>query len=339
MSTIDDIQQFLKLIQTLPVIDVRSPGEYSQGHIEGAVNIPLFTNEERAIVGTTYTKIGRNEAVMQGLEIAGRKLHSLCELAMALKSEQLLVYCWRGGMRSQSMAWLFEKVGLRCIVLDGGYKTFRRAVLDELAKPRKFFVLSGYTGSGKTEVLAELKKFGQQVVDLECLANHKGSAFGALGQPSQPSTEHFENLLFAELQKTDKAQPLWIEDESESIGKVKITPAFYAQMKRAETLQILVSQPVRVRRLLREYGNFPSTLLEESIKKIEKRLGFDKCKQALDLCKEGKLAQVTKLLLDYYDKAYRFQISTRASETVTSLEVPDGTSITEIAEKIIKFIS
>jgi tRNA 2-selenouridine synthase len=284
-------------------------------------------------------KTGRNEALLQGLEFAGKKMRALCEAALALKSKQLLVHCWRGGMRSRSMAWLFEQTGLQCFTLEGGYKSFRRAVLDEIASPRELRILSGYTGSGKTEVLAELKKLGQQVIDLEGLANHRGSAFGALGQSPQPSTEHFENLLFAELQKTDKTQPLWLEDESINIGKVQVTPAFFNQMKQAKTVQILVSRSVRVQRLLKEYGCFEYALLAEGIKKIEKRLGYDKCKQALELCAAGELEQVTQLLLDYYDKAYEFQISACAPEMITRLDIPDGTGVVEIAKKVMKIDS
>jgi len=332
---VSDISQFLELAKTLPVVDVRSPSEYLQGHIAMAVNIPLFNDEERAIVGTIYKQASRNEAVLKGLEFAGKKMRLMCETAFALKSEEILIHCWRGGMRSQSMAWLFEMAGLRCIVLKGGYKAFRRAVLDEMASPRELRILSGYTGSGKTEILAELKKSGQQVIDLEELANHKGSAFGALGQQPQLATEQFENLLFANLQKTDRTKPLWIEDESINIGKNQITPAFFDLMKRAETTQINVSQPVRVQRLLREYGHFDRTLLAEAIKKVEKRLGYDNCQQALKLCASGELAQVVKMLLDYYDKAYRFQISARAPETVTNLEIPDEMSIVEITARLL----
>jgi tRNA 2-selenouridine synthase len=337
MSTVVDIPQFLELAQILPVVDVRSPGEYRQGHIAGAVNIPLFNDAERAAVGTTYVQVGHTEAALQGLEFAGKKMRMLCEAALALNSGQLLVHCWRGGKRSRSMAWLFETIGLQCTILEGGYKVFRHAVLDEIATPRGLRILSGYTGSGKTEILAELEKLGQQVIDLEELAHHKGSAFGALGQPPHPSTEHFENLLFAELKKTDKTQPLWLEDESVSIGKVQVTPSFFDQMKRAKTLQVLVSQPVRIQRLLNEYGGFDLALLAEAIKKVEKRLGYDRCKQALELCAAGQLAPVVKMLLDYYDKAYRFQISARMPETVTSLDISDGTNVEEIAEKIMNY--
>jgi tRNA 2-selenouridine synthase len=334
MSIIAEVSQFLELAQTLPVVDVRSPSEYRQGHIAGAVNIPLFNDEERAAVGTTYVQTGRNEATLQGMEFAGKKMRMLCEAALALNSKQILVHCWRGGMRSQSMAWLFEMSGLQCVTLKGGYKAFRCMVLKEMDAPRCLRILSGYTGSGKTDILAELKKLGLQVIDLEGLAHHKGSAFGALGQAPQPSTEQFENLLFAELKTTDQSQPLWLEDESINIGKIQITPAFFDRMKRAKTLQIIVSQPVRVQRLLREYGSFDRMILSEAIKKIEKRIGYDKCKQALELCAAGELAQVTKILLDYYDKAYGFQISARTPETVTRINIPDEASIAEIAKTI-----
>jgi tRNA 2-selenouridine synthase len=337
MSVAVNISQFLEPARTLPVVDVRSPKEYSHGHIPGAINIPLFSDDERAAVGTTYVQVGRNEAVLQGLEFAGKKMRMMCEAALALNSEKLLVYCWRGGMRSRSMAWLFETVNLQCILLEGGYKTYRHAVTDEMSIPRELRILSGYTGSGKTEVLAELKKRHQQVIDLEGLAHNKGSAFGALGQLPQPSTEHFENLLFSELQKTDKTQPLWLEDESVNIGKVQIPSGFFNQMKQAKTIQTIVSQSVRVQRLLKEYGNFDRTLLAESIKKIEKRIGYDRCKQALELCAAGELEPVAKILLDYYDKAYEFQISMRAPETVTRIKIPEGTSVAEIAEKIMKY--
>ncbi|MCL1822196.1 MAG: tRNA 2-selenouridine(34) synthase MnmH [Prolixibacteraceae bacterium] len=336
MSTTVNISQFLELAQTLPVVDVRSPGEYRQGHIEGAVNIPLFSDEERAAVGTAYVQEGRSEAVLQGLEFTGKKMRVLCESAFALNSRQLLIYCWRGGMRSQSMSWLFEVAGLQCFVLGGGYKIFRRAVLDEMATPRRLHILSGYTGSGKTEILAELKNFGQQVIDLEALANHRGSAFGGLGQAPQPTVEQFENMLFAELQKTDKTQPLWLEDESINIGKIQITHSFFDLMKQAMTLQITVSQPERIRRLVREYGGFEYPLLAEAIKKIEKRTGSDRCQQALKLCAAGELAQVAKILLDYYDKAYEFQNQKHLPETLLRLDIPDGANVSDIAKQILK---
>ena len=337
MSVTINISQFMELAKTLPVIDVRSPGEYCRGHIPGTVNIPLFNDEERAAVGTTYVKVGRNEAVLQGLELAGKKMRKLCEAALTLKSEKLLIHCWRGGMRSRSIAWLFETVNLQCSILEGGYKTYRHAVLNEMTKPRELRILSGYTGSGKTEILAELKKLQQQVIDLEDLAHNKGSAFGALGQPPQPSVEHFENLLFSELQKTDKTKPLWLEDESVNIGKTQIPAAFFNQMKQAKTVQILVPQSVRVQRLLKEYGNFDRILLAESIKKIEKRLGYDRCKLALTLCAAGELAQVAKMLLDYYDKAYEYQISMRPPETVSRIEIPCDENVEEIAKRIMNY--
>ena len=328
---------FLDLRQTVPIVDVRSPEEYRRGHIPGAVNIALFSDEERAAVGTTYVRTGPREAVLQGLEFVGIKMRGLCESALALKSEQLRVYCMRGGMRSRSIARLFETVNIQCMVLEGGYKTFRRAVADEIAMQRKLYILSGYTGSGKTEILNELKKKQQQVIDLEGLACNKGSVFGALGQPPQPSAEHFENLLFAELRKTDQTKPLWVEDESANIGKLQIPHSFFNLMKTAKTIQLQVPQSVRMARLLKEYGSFDCTLLAESIRKLEKRLGYERCRKAIELCLAGELRQAAKILLDYYDKAYELQFSMRVPETVIQLEFPASTSVAEIAERVMSY--
>lgn len=329
-----DITRFLELAGELPVVDVRSPGEFDRGHIPGAVNIPLFDDSERAAVGTTYVQVGRREAVLQGLGFVGPKMRALCEQALALPSREVLVHCWRGGMRSRSMAWLFETVGLRCRVLEGGYKAFRRAALDEIGAPREIRILGGYTGSGKTEIVGELAHAGAQAIDLEALARHRGSAFGALGQGTQPTTEQFENLLFSELRLTDPAVPLWLEDESANIGRVQLTPALYARMKSAPVLQIEVPRGDRVRRLVAEYGGFDRELLARSIEKISKRLGSEKCARVVELCRAGEMAAVAEMLLDYYDKGYRHQILRRDPASVRSFEVPAGATAAETARAI-----
>jgi tRNA 2-selenouridine synthase len=324
----------LELAARLPVVDVRSPGEFGRGHIPGAVNIPLFDDTERAAVGTTYVQVGRREAVLEGLGFVGPKMRALCGEALKLPSDEVLVYCWRGGMRSRSMAWLFETVGLRCRVLEGGYKAFRRAALDGIASPRDIRILGGATGSGKTAILGELARMGAQTIDLEALASHRGSAFGALGQGAQPTTEHFENLLFGELRRTDPARPLWLEDESANIGRVQITPALYALMKQAPVLEVVVPRGERVRRLTVEYGGFEPELLVAAIKKIEKRLGSEKCARAVESCRAGEMAAVARLLLDYYDKGYRHCLAQRAPGSVVRLEIAEGASTADIAETI-----
>ena len=189
MAKVLSADEFIKRAESTPLLDVRSPGEYAHAHIPGALSLPLFSDDERAKVGTLYKNQGKVASVQKGLEFVGPKLKGFTKFALKLGSEELLMHCWRGGMRSSSMAWLMESVGLRVLLLDGGYKAYRKMVLESFESPMKIILLGGYTGSGKTELLLQLNEAGEQIVDLEGLANHKGSAFGALGQPDQPSTE------------------------------------------------------------------------------------------------------------------------------------------------------
>jgi len=197
------VDDFLKEAAHLPVIDVRSPGEYDHAHIPHAINIPLFDNEERAKVGTRYKQVGKDSAVLLGLELVGPKLADFVKKArrLNLTGQEVLVHCWRGGMRSGSFAWLLNTAGIKARTLEGGYKAYRSQVLAAFAEPARM-IYGGKTGSGKTEILHELAKQGEQVIDLEALANHKGSSYGAIGQEPQPSSEQFENKLFAVWRKT-----------------------------------------------------------------------------------------------------------------------------------------
>src|SRR5674476_280012 len=191
-----NILKFLELSEITPIADVRSPSEFKSGHMPGAVNIPLFDDGERAAVGTKFKKEGRLPAILEGLKYTGPEMSSKLENALKIaKNGKLLVHCWRGGMRSEAMAWLFSLGDIKAEVLDGGYKSYRHHILESLSGKRNMIVLGGMTGSSKTHILKYLKTTGQQIVDLEGLANHKGSAFGALGQPAQPSTEQFANIL------------------------------------------------------------------------------------------------------------------------------------------------
>ena len=194
------IEDFLRNLDAWQVIDVRSPGEFASGHIPGAVNIPLFSDEERARVGTLYTQVSPDEAFREGLQIAGLKMTHLVDSVKPfnqIPGKEILVHCWRGGKRSKAVQWLFNFSGSHSTRLEGGYKQFRTAL-------QNFFnlgsfdirVLGGCTGSGKTEILEVMAQRGEQVIDLEALAHHKGSAFGSIGEMAQPTTEQFENNLF-----------------------------------------------------------------------------------------------------------------------------------------------
>ncbi|MBL7946712.1 MAG: tRNA 2-selenouridine(34) synthase MnmH [Flavobacteriales bacterium] len=304
-----------------PIIDVRSPGEFARGHIPGAHNVPLFTNEERAIVGTLYKQKGRDPAVLEGLRLVGPKLAWLVEEAQRLApTGRIRVHCWRGGERSGSVGWLLDKAGfVDVFTLKRGYKGFRAHAQATLRSPFLLKVLGGFTGSGKTESLKHLGRCGAQVVDLEALADHKGSAFGALGQLPQPTTEHFENRLWSALAALDPSRPIWVEDESAMIGRVNVPSAFFAAMRAAPLYFVEVPQEERAKRLVEHYGHFPKEQLAGSIQRIAKRMGPQHCKNALLALDEGDLEQVALLALRYYDKAYLHGASLRDPMRVIKL--------------------
>ncbi|MCZ4693494.1 tRNA 2-selenouridine(34) synthase MnmH [Ancylomarina euxinus] len=315
-------QDFLEKGKTIPMIDVRTPAEFEQGHIPGAVNIPIFTNEERAQVGTKYKRSSKDAAVLLGLELVGPKLSVFVKRAKKIAvNGEVLIHCWRGGMRSGSMAWLFETAGLKPSLLVGGYKAYRHYIRESFSWPTNLVVIGGYTGSGKTEVLHKLSDLGEQVLDLEGIANHKGSAFGALGQDDQPTTEHFENLLGQAWLEFDHSKPIWTEDESHAVGSVWINDPLFAQMRKAPLLAIIVPKSERIKRLVKEYACFDIDLLKQMCKKIEKRLGGLKVKKAFDSLELGDYATVADITLDYYDKAYGHGLDTRTTQEVYRIEI------------------
>jgi tRNA 2-selenouridine synthase len=300
-----NIQEFLPQSKEHLTIDVRSEGEFNYGHIPHAVNLPLFNNEERKKIGTLYKQKGKNDAILAGLDIVGPKMSGFVRFAQAgIKDNKVFVHCWRGGMRSGSMAWLFNQFGYDVFVLKGGYKAYRHQVLEQIAASFRFIVLGGRTGSGKTAVLQKLKEMREQVIDLEDLANHKGSAFGALGQPVQPSTEHFENMLAEELKLFDIAKRVWLEDESKTIGKVFIDLNLWNNMRHAPVFVIDLPLEVRLKRLVADYGENHLEGLEQSLINIERRLGNEEWKKAIDALREKDFKRVANITLYYYDKAY-----------------------------------
>lgn len=319
----------------LPVIDVRSPGEYARGHIPAAVNVPLFEDAERAVVGTLYKRAGRDAAVLEGLRITGPKLAGIVEHVRIIAPEgRVAVHCWRGGERSSSIAWLLGKAGFEFVVtLTGGYKAFRNLVLREVGHPRPMNILGGYTGSGKTETLSHLRSLGEQVIDLEAMADHKGSSYGALGEAPQPTTEQFENLLWHSLLKSDPGRAIWVEDESPMIGRVKIPDAFFALMRSAPLFFVEVPIEDRALRLVQDYGRFPIDQLAEATKRIGKRIGPQHCKTALHALETGDLLTVAMIALQYYDRTYAHGASKRDPAKV--VRIPgSGTDLRSLAKRL-----
>lgn len=319
------IEEYLAGSPLLPIIDVRTPAEYENGHIPGAVNIPLFSNEERAKVGTVYTRESPEKAYDLGYNYVTPKLEHFTERSRAVASDgRVAVYCWRGGMRSRSFAEHIEANGLKEVfVIEGGYKAFRQHALDAFSQPDQLKIIGGYTGSGKTRILAALKNQGEQVIDLEGIAHHKGSAFGAIGQPEQPKNEHFTNLLFWEWKSLDMTRPVWLEDESIHIGRVFIPEVLFQRMREARVCFLEIPKELRGHLLVEEYAGIDAGKLAESVQKISKRLGGKRTAEAMEALEINDYYTAAVITLDYYDKFYLKGLNRRDREKV--VVIPSAT--------------
>lgn len=304
------INEFLAASGT--ILDVRSPGEFEQGHIPGAVSFPLFSNEERAAVGTCYKQKSREKAVELGFDLVGPKLGEFIRKAQEISPNRTVrVHCWRGGMRSGAIAWALNLAGFETLTLQGGYKAYRQQVRRTLATPKQIVLLGGMTGTAKTDILHALAAQGEQVLDLEGHANHRGSSFGALCLPPQPSTEHFENVLAARWQTFDTHQPIWIEAESRRVGACRVPAELFEQMEAAFALEITRPVPERVALLVDIYGQADPDDLIAATERIRKRLGGQRTQEATAAIQAGDLATAVAITLDYYDRAYRYGLEKR----------------------------
>jgi len=303
-----------------PLIDVRSPSEYYKGHMPNSINIPLFDNEERAIIGRIYKKNGKEVAVRQGLIFVERNIETILNSIFECienhkynnrendKGDSLIrIYCARGGMRSLSIGWLLEKFKLNIILLRGGYKNYRRWIIESFSNNYNLVVIGGKTGTGKTKLLKLLEKNEYQTIDLEGFACHRGSTFGGLGNNEQPTNEHFENMIAEKLNSFKKYDHIFIEAESANIGKCKVPNELFNQMKIAQRIEIIRSESNRLDELIRTYSIFEQNELEESILRIKKRLGPQRTKIAIKSIKEKKWDIVCKTVLEYYDKCYEYE--------------------------------
>lgn len=308
------IDDFLKLAQKHPVIDVRSPGEYNHAHIPGAYSMPLFTNEERAVVGTLYKKVGKQKAIKAGLDFFGVKMKSMVEEVEKIKEKNssgiVLVHCWRGGMRSAGVAWLLDLYGYEVYTLTGGYKAFRKWVLERFDQPYKINILGGYTGSAKTALLHALRKKEKAVIDLEDLAGHKGSAFGGIGLPEQPSQEMFENKLALALNE-NHATTFWLEDESQRIGKLHIPHTLWATIRKSPLYFMDVPFHERHQYIIQQYGRLEMEKLISSVVRIKKRFGPNETKITINYLIENDIPAAFEMLLRYYDKEYHKSMHNR----------------------------
>lgn len=331
------INQFLNLMENFPCFDVRTPSEYSAGHIPGAVNLPLFTDHERAVVGTLYKRSGRDRAVLTGLEIVGPKMKYIVEtIKKRSRGKKALIHCWRGGMRSNSVAYISDLAGIETFVLEKGYKAYRTWCINQFGKDRTLLILSGKTGSGKTEILHHLRSAGEQVIDLEGIAHHKGSAFGALGETKQPTQEQFENNLGMLLSKFDSAKRIWIEDESLQIGRCVVPENFWPKMRTAPVMLINSPFERRADYLFKTYGSFTPFQLCRSINRIEKKLGSENTNKCIRSIERGDIHFAINLVLGYYDKSYAHGLSKRETGSLSTINVEPEDSFETIARKCIE---
>jgi tRNA 2-selenouridine synthase len=325
MTKAISIDGYFNLPEPVPVIDVRTPDEFAQAHVPGAFNIPLFTNEERVQVGTTYKQVGREAAILLGFDLTGSKWSGFIKAALEISPQKkVAVHCWRGGMRSSAMAWALSLYGFEVYLLEGGYKRYRNWVLSQFKRPWNLVVLGGMTGSGKTSCLTALTALDEQVIDLEDLAQHQGSSFGSMNRMIQPTQEQFENTFAGVLNRLDPSKKVWIEDESVTIGKRVIPKPFWTQMRAAALICLQVPFDVRVEKLVAEYGILDKEFLIECTQRIQKRLGPEQCRDAIQAVNEERMADFVRQLLVYYDKNYQKGLNKRGLEQVFFLELVGG---------------
>jgi tRNA 2-selenouridine synthase len=314
------ITTFIDLFQNYPTIDVRSEEEYNHAHIPGAMSLPLFSNEERKIVGTIYKQQSREAAIKKGLEFFGPKMKDIIVFVEKLLKEKnidskiLVIHCWRGGMRSAAIAWLLDLYGFKIYTIIGGYQAYRNWVLAQFKIDWKFNILGGYTGSGKTIILQEFTELKIPFIDLEGIAGHKGSAFGRIGLPPQQSCEMFENTLANELQKNSILFPnqnIWLEDESQRIGAVSIPHELWLTIRNQNVFFLKIPYEQRFEYIEETYGKLNNEELQEAVLRIKKKLGGLETKLSIEFLQKGNIKEAFRILLHYYDKLYQKALDQR----------------------------
>ncbi len=332
------ITQFLELLPKATLLDVRSPAEYAHAHIPTATSLPLFNDEQRAIVGTAYKQESRETAIKIGLDYFGPNMRTMVEAVENLQQNDrkpVLVYCWRGGMRSGGVAWLLDLYGFEVYQLVGGYKAYRNQVLSTFEADYTFKIIGGYTGSAKTYILNALNE-NNQTVDLEGMANHKGSALGGISQPAQASQEMFENILASKLRDLDSAKHILLEDESQRIGNLNIPKPIWGKMCASQVLFLNIPAEERLAFLVNEYGTLPPQELADAINRIQKRLGGLETQNALKALSENNFEICFGILLSYYDRWYKKSIDVKHNVITINTNTGNIAHNTKLIQDIIQ---
>jgi tRNA 2-selenouridine synthase len=331
------IHDWMTMADPPPVLDVRTPAEFGHGYVPGATNMPLFSDWERVQVGTTYKQVGREAAILLGFELTGTKWPGFIRQALEIAPQKrVAVHCWRGGMRSGAIAWALDLYGFEVYLVEGGYKAYRRWVQRQFEVIRDLRVIGGMTGSGKTRILHALQAKGEQMVDLEDLAQHQGSAYGTLNRLIQPSQEQFENNLAEVLYRMDDSRRIWVEDENMAIGKCLVPRLFWDRMQAAVLFDLQVPAEIRVAALVQEYGHLDKEFLISSTQRIRKRLGTERAKNAIAAIVEDNMAEFIRLVLVYYDKMYRRGVNGRIGTAIFVVTVKDGDAVGN-SQELIKY--
>ncbi len=305
-------EALIRLADFSTVIDARSEGEYAEDHLPGAINWPSLNDEERKIVGTRYKQINQFEAKKLGAALVAKNIaaHIQREVLDKPREWQPLVYCWRGGKRSGSLALILDQIGFKVTLVDGGYKAFRAALvadLPQLAARHSYQVVCGTTGSGKTRLLQALQAQGAQVLDLEALANHRSSVLGLIPGVPQPSQKAFDSLIWAALRSFDPARPVYIESESKKVGNVAVPEGLIAAMRAAPCLQLELAEDERVALLLEDYDFFVKDIAFfcERLGALTEARGKDTVQDWQARARSGDVASVVReLLVRHYDPVY-----------------------------------
>jgi len=330
------------------VIDVRSPAEYAEDHLPGAVNWPVLDDEQRRVVGTLYKQVSPLQARKVGAALVARNIADHLERWVVDRPRdwQPLVYCWRGGQRSGSLGWFLGQIGFRCAQLQGGYKAFRAIVREQLQQlPSRFelHVLCGRTGSGKTRLLQALAAAGAQTLDLEGLAGHRGSVLGGLPDRPQPSQKRFDTLCWEALRALDPARPVFVEGESRKIGALRVPEALVQQLReQAQCVLVELDDEARVRLLLQDYAHYAGDV-EGFCRKLDALVelrGRDTVKAWQAQARAGQWAEVYAALMQrHYDPLYEhsYHGSFRRLGQATRVVLADAEAATlrEAAQRLI----
>lgn len=330
------------------VIDVRSPGEYAEDHVPGAISLPVLNNEERARVGTIYVQDSPFKARKLGAALVFRNAASHIEqhLSHHEGSWKPLIYCWRGGQRSGSFTWMLQQIGWRADVVAGGYQSYRRLVhgaMYETALPHRLVLLDGYTGSAKTEILLRAARHGAQVLDLEGLASHRGSLLGGMPAP-QPSQKGFESAVAGALMRLDPARPVLVEAESSKIGQRIIPPTLWDAMKQAPRIEVQAPVEARCAYLVEAYDDILSDAdrLRDKLGQLRAHRSGAVVDGWFDSIAEDDRAGLTRaLMVEHYDPAYRKSRAAIGAEVIAILDTPalDGEGLETAARQVAELLA